>query len=76
MCPTDWLGFVQESESEGKGDEYTLSNCVRVALEPPANVSSTRHQLFSHPTHARTHTECDKYEGAQRVLTAKESLDC
>lgn len=27
-------------------------------------------------THARTHTECDKYEGAQRVLTAKESLDC
>lgn len=74
----NWLAGIRSREWEwGEGGwVYTLSNCVRVALEPPANVSSTRHQLFSHPTHARTHTECDKYEGAQRVLTAKESLDC
>lgn len=47
-----------------------LSNCVRVALEPPANVSSTRHQLFLHPTHARTqyatNTKGAKYINSKR----------
>lgn len=74
ICPTDWLGFVQPSESEGKGDGYTLELCPRRTRATCERVEYSASTVFA--SHARTHTECDKYEGGQQVLTAKESLDC